>query len=435
MGRLTLRVRIMTIRRLRAEAIVAAASAAAGPGDYWDLDQRPLLDPEEPEEQELSFDIPLHPPALPALPRKRKRTENTEGPAAVPGRVPISAPRPSSEGPQLVLDKYRSKHKSKIPDVRALRVTAAVMSGQSIENVWVVGEGSDDSAVAGIVQTPANKKRKATQINSYTPYTRIILKHGKELYREKVLFQNGFPSTDDRATLGLESWEASKIALPAASSASSTSVFNNDLLRVVADIAWVTRGHIKKIASSLVEALYGLELPDKLVLTTAPKTHTAFTKARIDMLLKDYKFIYGEFGENIDGSPREDVPFAHPAFAALIYEAVYEPTPATQRRQYDPMPHPLVALAAAAMFAALSEYSTGVRIRNKFTEDVYASHYKQLLDALVEFQTLRPNRCAALMASYTTFCQVRAGQSPPDAPGVPESALRVCGSDSEDDAF
>ena len=54
-----------------------------------------------------------------------------------------------------------------------------------------------------------------------------------------------------------------------------------------------------------------------------------------------------------DGTVRDDVPFAHPSLSLLIYRAAYVQTPPLERGRYDPMPLPLVALAATAVSSYL----------------------------------------------------------------------------------
>jgi hypothetical protein len=50
-----------------------------------------------------------------------------------------------------------------------------------------------------------------------------------------------------------------------------------------------------------------------------------------------------------DGSVREGVPFAHPSLSDLIYRAAFAQSLPLERGRYDPMPLPLVALAATAV--------------------------------------------------------------------------------------
>lgn len=67
------------------------------------------------------------------------------------------------------------------------------------------------------VEEPTPKKRNPTQITSYTPNARTVLQLGKQLFRQKVLINNAFPSSHSREALGRESWEASRVSLPATS--------------------------------------------------------------------------------------------------------------------------------------------------------------------------------------------------------------------------
>jgi len=58
------------------------------------------------------------------------------------------------------------------------------------------------------------------------------------------------------------------------------------------------------------------------------------------------------------------------------------------------------------MYAALDDWSTGRYVKKSFTTSGYGSHYEHLLNGLKEFESRRPNRCAALMDSYSTYCKL-----------------------------
>jgi hypothetical protein len=141
------------------EEIVAAASALAGPGDFYDLDQLPLFDPLDPLN-------PIDPTPDAGLGKKRKR--------------PIS-----------VIEISDSENES-----------------------LVVYEGLSDQAE---IDEPTPKRRNPTNISTYTPNARTVLQLGKQVLRQKVLVDNAFPSRGSRAILGRESWDASRISLPATS--------------------------------------------------------------------------------------------------------------------------------------------------------------------------------------------------------------------------
>jgi hypothetical protein len=91
---------------------------------------------------------------------------------------------------------------------------------------------------------------KPHHIARYTPLTKMFLRDGKDHYRQKILFENAFPSGDDRAKNGRAAWDAAVLrnveaynngmsncntcvvpilTIPAA----STKVFNNNILRMV----------------------------------------------------------------------------------------------------------------------------------------------------------------------------------------------------------
>lgn len=58
----------------------------------------------------------------------------------------------------------------------------------------------------------------------------------------------------------------------------------------------VTRATVKAQASELVCDQYLLKNPSDTVFDTTPKSARIFNKARVELLMKDYKFIYGNFG-------------------------------------------------------------------------------------------------------------------------------------------
>jgi hypothetical protein len=62
------------------------------------------------------------------------------------------------------------------------------------------------------------------------------------------------------------------------------------------NVLWVTRATIKTHASELVCDQYLLKNPSDTAFDTTPKSARIFNKARVLLLQKDYKFIYGNFG-------------------------------------------------------------------------------------------------------------------------------------------
>jgi hypothetical protein len=61
-------------------------------------------------------------------------------------------------------------------------------------------------------------------------------------------------------------------------------------------VIWVTRATVKREASWVVKDQYSLKNPTDIAFDTTPKSALIFNKARVELLLKDYKFIYGMFG-------------------------------------------------------------------------------------------------------------------------------------------
>jgi hypothetical protein len=148
--------------RQTVDDIVAAASALAGPGDYFDLDQLPLLDPLGP----LNPLDPLDPTPVAGAAKKRKRA--------------IS-----------IIEIFEDDDDES-------------MGFEAFNDPIELDE-----------QTP--KRRNPAQISSYTPKARTVLQLSKQLFRQKVLVNNAFPSSSNQAALGRESWDASRIYLPATS--------------------------------------------------------------------------------------------------------------------------------------------------------------------------------------------------------------------------
>jgi hypothetical protein len=74
-----------------------------------------------------------------------------------------------------------------------------------------------DDAIEPDEPTPKRGNPKKISISTYTPKARTVLQLGKRLLMEKVLVNNAFPSKGHRATLGRESWDASRVSLPATS--------------------------------------------------------------------------------------------------------------------------------------------------------------------------------------------------------------------------
>lgn len=133
---------------------MAAASALAGPGDYWDLDQLPLIDP-----------ILRATGGEATAPKKRKRAISIL-------EITDSEPEPALLAPEL-------------------------------------GDDTEDE------EEPAPKRRNPT-LSDYTPNARNILRVGKKVFRGKVLAKHAFPSRSTQALLASESWEESRLSLPVA---------------------------------------------------------------------------------------------------------------------------------------------------------------------------------------------------------------------------
>lgn len=62
------------------------------------------------------------------------------------------------------------------------------------------------------------------------------------------------------------------------------------------NVICVTRASVKRDASRLVMEEYALKNLTDVAFDTTPKSARIFNKARVELLQKDYKFIYGTFG-------------------------------------------------------------------------------------------------------------------------------------------
>jgi hypothetical protein len=61
-------------------------------------------------------------------------------------------------------------------------------------------------------------------------------------------------------------------------------------------VIWVTRATVKHEAIWVVKGEYALKNPTDIAFGATPKTAVIFNKTQVELLLKDYRFIYGPFG-------------------------------------------------------------------------------------------------------------------------------------------
>jgi len=186
----------------------------------------------------------------------------------------------------------------------------------------------------------------------------------------------------------------------------SVTDFDKYMLRIVAEMSWVSRGKMGDRAKQFVVSEHNLIAPGHTLLDIGRQSpdDVAFIKTRVARLLKDCNFIYAPFGKRRDGQPRQNVPFAHVSLAKIIWSACYCVTPLQERHIFDPMPLSLVVLAATAMHAALDSYSLGYFKPRKFAEETYGVVYRRLFSSALKFQDPKdgsPLRCQALLQSFT----------------------------------
>jgi hypothetical protein len=70
---------------------------------------------------------------------------------------------------------------------------------------------------------------------------------------------------------------------------------DSDSLQLTDTIS-VTRASVKRDASWVVREEYGLRNLTDIAFDPTPKSTVIFNKVRVELLQKDYKYIYGTFG-------------------------------------------------------------------------------------------------------------------------------------------
>ena len=141
-------------------------------------------------------------------------------------------------------------------------------------------------------------------------------------------------------------------------------------------------------ARALVVMAYDLKPPNCSLtpISNVWVTEVTFIEDCVASLLdEDFMFMRGEFGTCKNGQPHVNVPFAHPAIANLIWVSCYSTLSQQDHATYDPMPLPLIALAATVLYAALSSWSDGYFVLKAFSRETYAPIYCVLYKMAVEF--------------------------------------------------
>ncbi|KAG8756891.1 hypothetical protein FRC14_002550 [Serendipita sp. 396] len=249
---------------------------------------------------------------------------------------------------------------------------------------------------------------KPWHMAAHTPHSKEFLRDGKETYRHYILFEDAYPSQEERAAYGRAAWDAAITKHADAYSHASTKHFNTWILRMFGDTAWSSRGAMKTEAKRLITMHYGLFPPETLAYrhaSEATRQSQEFTKERVAYLLKDYEFLNGEF------QGRQKMPFTNVALCLVIERAVYRGFTLEGRQFLNPMPYPLVALAATALHNALEEWATGYYVRRPMKEDYYASIYRRYCKKLLMLKAHRPNRFLRMMTSFFAFCQQTAREA------------------------
>ncbi|KAG8754493.1 hypothetical protein FRC14_005013 [Serendipita sp. 396] len=305
-----------------------------------------------------------------------------------------------------VASNHQGHHMHRLPDPRSFAIGSQTPKSVSFD---------DDPPSVDREQVSRRRSRglnpKPWHMAAHTPHSKEFLRDGKETYRRYILFEDAYPSQEERAVYGRAAWDSAITKHSDAYSHASTKHFNSWILRMFGDTAWSSRGAMKTEAKRLITMHYGLFPPETLAyrhVSEVTRRSQEFTKDRVAYLLKDYEFLNGEF------QGRAKMPFTNVALCLVIERAVYRGFTPDGRQLLNPMPYPLVALAATALHNALEEWANGYYVRRPMKEDYYASIYRRYCKKLIMLRTHRPNRFLRMMTSFFAFCQQTARDATAD---------------------
>jgi hypothetical protein len=274
---------------------------------------------------------------------------------------------------------------------------------------------------------------KPWQIGYYrqSPNTSVLLNASKSIFKSRLYTDDAWPLGEERARLGRHAWDEAIRGNPDAYAVATHRTYNNNVMRMLGDTAWSTRGAFKTEAKKIVVGHYQLNPPESLGVT-GPDAHrraVEFTKDRVEYLQNDHSFLYGPFnGHNSE-------PFANTGICIVIERALFRSLTREAREMVNPMPLPLVALATTCLHNSLDEWASGYYVRRPMKEEFYGETYRMYVQQLQTFKAKFPNRYNILMSAIFTFCSNSARNVPEEAPAeANEAGWQMFGDDEEDDA-
>jgi Domain of unknown function (DUF6532) len=273
---------------------------------------------------------------------------------------------------------------------------------------------------------------KPWQIGFYrqSPNTSVLLNASKSNFKTHLYTNNAWPLGEARAILGRRAWDDAVRGNPDVYAVATHRTYNNNVMRMLGDTAWSTRGAFKTEAKKILVGHYQLNPPESLGVT-GPDAHrraVAFTRDRVEYLKSDHVFLYGPFNGH------DSEPFANTAICLVIERALFRSLTHEAREVVNPMPLPLIALAATCLHNALDEWASGYYIRRPMKEEFYGETYRGYVRKLEIFKAQFPNRYNILMSAIFTFCSNSARNVPEEAPATAiDDGWQLFGDNEQDD--
>lgn len=236
---------------------------------------------------------------------------------------------------------------------------------------------------------------KPWQLRFYTPHTQVVLGCAKDFYRISVLTFDAYPVDKARGILGRAAFDYACGYQLVDYNLSSSRDFDSQKLRVIGDVAWGFRGLCKSRAQGQVVEGCDLKPPRDqearglMNRGNYRKYCREFTKARVVTLLQNGKYLNGNVGA------RTNVKYANRSISTLI-RTIVGSLYVTRREVFEPLPIPLVALAAVCVEASIEEYRTGTFIQCNLTA-ADEGRYRRHVRRLERLRDSMPKRCQKLL--------------------------------------
>ncbi|KAJ7790993.1 hypothetical protein B0H14DRAFT_2937291 [Mycena olivaceomarginata] len=308
-----------------------------------------------------------------------------------------------------------------------------------------LGEDSDadDSAtqpldlemVVGNVDIPKTPKAKCIASNSrvtqatFSPMSVRLANVGRYAVRVGIATEEGFPG--DHATF---TWDAITHAIESLNAPEVAERFNmakesNERRAQLVSYAWSgapqLRGEVKTLCKSAVK-LFGI-----------PGEYSPAEIAKHIKFLTGKKGIFKFGGINLQDQTYDrqrpfGTAFYHDVMTKQWFDtAKSEGVRATSFRNFIDSPIPVLTLVTDGMENALKEWSTGVRIQIKFTEEEFGPRYQHHRATLLNLQTKSPTWFTHSTSNFHHLKQVVAEPDEDELDGVDFNALEesVAGSD------